>query len=59
MRPGSCFHNHPSGVAEPSDADKGITKRLVDALKLVEIRVLDHFIVGATEPFSFAEAGLL
>ena len=52
-------HNHPSGVAEPSDADKRITKRLTDALALVEIRVLDHMIVGDGEVVSFAERGLL
>lgn len=53
------FHNHPSGVAEPSFADEAITKRLKDALALVDIRVLDHFIVTAGESVSFAEHGLL
>ena len=53
------FHNHPSGVAEPSHADEAITKRLKDALALVDIRVLDHFIVTAGESVSFAERGLL
>lgn len=52
-------HNHPSGVAEPSQADEQLTKRLRDALALVEIRVLDHFVVGEGEPVSFAERGLL
>ena len=52
-------HNHPSGVAEPSLADKQITKRLVDALQLVDIRVLDHMIVGDPDVISFAEQGLL
>ena len=52
-------HNHPSGVAEPSGADRRITRRLVDALALVEIRVLDHLVVGHGEAFSFAERGLL
>ena len=52
-------HNHPSGIAEPSDADKRITKRLTDALALVEIQVLDHMIVGDGEVVSFAERGLL
>ena len=52
-------HNHPSGVTEPSEADRAITQRLIDALKLVDIRVLDHFIIGGTELFSFAEQGLL
>ena len=51
-------HNHPSGVAEPSHADEQITNRLKDALALVDIRVLDHFIVG-DEIVSFAERGLL
>ncbi len=51
-------HNHPSGVAEPSHADEQITRRLKDALALVDIRVLDHFVVG-DEVVSFAERGLL
>ena len=50
-------HNHPSGVAEPSRADEAITQRLIEALQLVEIRVLDHFIVGDGPPWSFAEHG--
>jgi len=53
------FHNHPSGDPTPSDADKAITKRLKAALGLVDIRVLDHFVVGSEGVFSFAEAGLL
>ena len=53
------FHNHPSGVAEPSNADEAGTRRLKDALALVDIRVLDHFIVTAGESLSFAERGLL
>jgi DNA repair protein RadC len=52
-------HNHPSGVAEPSSADELITRRLKDALALVDIRVLDHFIVGDGICVSFAESGLL
>jgi len=52
-------HNHPSGNPEPSEADKGITKRLKDALNLVEIRLLDHLIVGQCEIVSLAERGLL
>lgn len=52
-------HNHPSGVAEPSQADRRITDRLVQILDMVEIRVLDHFIVGDGEIFSFAESGLI
>jgi len=52
-------HNHPSGVAEPSDADRRLTRRLSDALALVDIRVLDHFVVGDGEVASFAERGWL
>ena len=52
-------HNHPSGVAEPSAADLQITSQLKDALDLVDIRVLDHVIIGAGEDVSFAEQGLL
>lgn len=52
-------HNHPSGVAEPSSADKSLTRRLKDALTLVDIRVLDHIIIGDGETVSFAELGLL
>ena len=52
-------HNHPSGVAEPSDADRRLTSRLKDALALVDIRVLDHFVVGDGEVASFAERGWL
>lgn len=50
-------HNHPSGVSEPSQADRLLTQRLKDALALVEVRVLDHFIVGDGEPLSMAELG--
>ena len=53
------FHNHPSGVAEPSQADRRITGRLKDALALVDVRVLDHFVVTAGESVSFAERGWL
>ncbi len=52
-------HNHPSGVAEPSQADQRITDRLKSALLLVDVRVLDHMIVGDKEVLSFAERGLL
>lgn len=52
-------HNHPSGVSDASQADRVITKRLVDALKLVDIRVLDHVIIGNGEFNSFAEKGWL
>lgn len=52
-------HNHPSGVSEPSAADRRITERLVRALGLLDIRVLDHLIIGAGSAYSFAEEGLL
>lgn len=52
-------HNHPSGITEPSRADKLLTQRLKDALALIDVRVLDHLIVGEGNPFSFAERGLL
>jgi DNA repair protein RadC len=51
-------HNHPSGISEPSNADKSITEKLKNALALVDVRVLDHFIVGETV-YSFAEHGLV
>ena len=52
-------HNHPSGVRDPSRDDLALTRRLIRALALVEVRVLDHFIVGEGEPYSFAEMGML
>ena len=52
-------HNHPSGVAEPSQADRRITRRISDALALVDIRILDHFVVGDGEIVSFAERNWL
>lgn len=52
-------HNHPSGVAEPSAADRAITRELRDALGLVGVRVLDHLVVGAGTPVSMASLGLL
>lgn len=52
-------HNHPSGDSKPSVADQLITQRLKEALALLDIRVLDHFIIGDGEPFSFAENGLI
>ncbi len=52
-------HNHPSGISEPSQADKLITDKLKQALALIDIRVLDHFIIGDGMPYSFAENGLL
>lgn len=53
------YHNHPSGIAEPSRADEMITRRLKEALALVDVRVLDHFVVSGGESVSFAERGLL
>lgn len=52
-------HNHPSGVAEPSEADLRLTSALVQALSLVDIRVLDHFVVAGNQVHSFAESGQL
>lgn len=52
-------HNHPSGVSEPSLADQAITRRLKDALLLLEIRLLDHFVVGDGPPVSMASRGML
>jgi DNA repair protein RadC len=52
-------HNHPSGTAEPSQADRLVTRRLRDALALIEVKVLDHLIVGETRCFSFADRGLI
>lgn len=51
------YHQHPSGNPEPSQADRRITRRLSDALNLVDIRVLDHFVVGGDSVVSFAERG--
>jgi len=52
-------HNHPSGVAEPSAADRAITHELRDALQLVGVRVLDHLVIGSGEPVSMAARGLI
>ncbi len=52
-------HNHPSGIAEPSQADESITRRLKDALGLVDIRLLDHLVIGDDEIISLAERGIL
>lgn len=52
-------HNHPSGVAEPSQADQHITRRIIDAMSLVDIKVLDHFVIGDGVAVSFAQRGLL
>jgi len=53
------FHNHPSGVAEPSQADELITQRLRDALALIDVRILDHLVITGDAIVSFAERGLL
>lgn len=50
-------HNHPSGIPEPSEADRTLTQRLIKALDLIEVRVLDHFIVGDGLPLSMVEYG--
>jgi DNA repair protein RadC len=52
-------HNHPSGNTAPSQADQRITQRIRESLALVDVRVLDHFVVGGGEAYSFAEHGLL
>ncbi|TAM13092.1 MAG: DNA repair protein RadC [Nevskiaceae bacterium] len=52
-------HNHPSGVAEPSAADRNITRQLRDALQLIGVRVLDHLVIGSGEPTSMAARGLI
>ncbi len=52
-------HNHPSGITEPSESDKEITQRLKNSLALVDVKLLDHLIVGDIQAFSFAEHGLL
>jgi len=53
------MHNHPSGEASPSVADRTLTQRLVEAGKIIQISLLDHVIVGANSHFSFREAGLV
>ena len=52
-------HNHPSGVAEPSQADQRLTRRLSDALGLIDVRVLDHFVIGDHAAVSFAQRGMI
>jgi DNA repair protein RadC len=54
-----CCHNHPSGLAEPSRADEAITQKLKDSLALIDVRLLDHIVVGDSEVVSFAAKGLL
>lgn len=53
------YHNHPSCAAEPSTADRAITVRLRDALQMVDVRVLDHLVIGGSSHVSFAERGLI
>ena len=50
-------HNHPSGIAEPSQSDKQITQQIIETMSLVDIRVLDHFVIGDGYAVSFAERG--
>lgn len=52
-------HQHPSGTTEPSNADRLLTEQLKTALALIDVRVLDHFVIGQGAPYSFAESGLL
>ena len=52
-------HNHPSGTSEPSEADKRLTSRIADSLNTIDVKVLDHLVVGGTSITSFAERGLL
>jgi DNA repair protein RadC len=52
-------HNHPSGVAEPSQADRALTRRLSEALSLIDVRIIDHVVIGDGETTSFAERGWL
>jgi DNA repair protein RadC len=52
-------HNHPSGVAEPSIQDQALTRTLTEALALVDVKVLDHFVIAGTQALSFAERGLI
>lgn len=54
-----CAHNHPSGVAEPSRLDRAITTKLHDALALIDVRLIDHLVIGDNEVVSFAERGML
>lgn len=54
-----CYHNHPSGAPDPSEADKRLTQILVSTLQLVDVRTLDHIIVGGMATYSFAEHGLI
>lgn len=53
------YHNHPSGLPEPSRADEFLTRTLMDALKMIDVRILDHLIVAGGRCVSFAERGLI
>ena len=53
------YHNHPSGVAEPSRADQAITRRLRDVLSVIDVRVVDHLVISHSEVVSLAEKGLM
>ena len=53
------FHNHPSGMCAPSQADKRMTTKITEALQYIDVRVLDHFIVSGTNHMSFAQQGLI
>jgi DNA repair protein RadC len=53
------YHNHPSSVAEPSHADEAITRRLKEALALIDVRIIDHLVVTAGEAVSFADRGMI
>jgi len=53
------YHNHPSGNCDPSDSDKKITKRLSSAMELIDVRLLDHILIGGMNDMSFANKGLL
>lgn len=54
-----CVHNHPSGLVQPSEADRRFTRKLADASKILEINLLDHIIIGDGDFYSFADQGLL
>ncbi|WP_313048287.1 RadC family protein [Atlantibacter subterraneus] len=54
-----CSHNHPSGYPEPSGTDRAITKRIQEAMELIDVRVVDHIVVGGGKTVSFADRGWL
>lgn len=54
-----AVHNHPSGDSNPSQADRNLTKRLKEILEIIDVRLIDHMVVGADQMYSFAENGLL